>query len=221
MHRDKSIDIFSIVVSAPSGTGKTTIIKRLMGKKRDFVFAVSTTTRLRRPGEKDGRNYYFVDEEKFKNKIQNDEFLEWAIVHENYYGTSKKEVDRIGASGKIPIFDVDTQGAKQLRGKLSNAIFIFIIPPSIDELRKRLNERGSDSKEQIEIRIRNAIGELKEYRVYDYIVINESIEKTVEDFESILRVEDYRSARNSLRIQKILEGYSDNPIEETGSICKE
>lgn len=218
MYKDKIIDIFSIVVSAPSGTGKTTIIKRLMAKKRNFVFAVSTTTRLRRPGEKDGRNYYFVDEEKFKNKIQDDEFLEWAIVHENYYGTTKKEVDRIGASGKIPIFDVDIQGAKQLRGKLSNAIFVFIIPPSIDELRKRLNERGSDTKEQIEIRISNAIGELKEYRVYDYIVINERIEKAVEDFESILRAENCRSARNSLRIKKILEGYSDNPIEKTGSV---
>jgi guanylate kinase len=218
MHKDKIIDIFSIVVSAPSGTGKTTIIKRLMKKKKNFVFAVSTTTRVKRSGEREGRNYYFLDEENFKHKIQGDEFLEWAIVHENYYGTTKKEVDRIRSSGKIPIFDVDIQGAKQLRGKLSNAIFVFIIPPSIAELRNRLNKRRADSKEQIEIRIRNAISELKEYRVYDYIVINEKIERAVEDFESILMAERCRSARNSLRIKKILEDHIDNPIEKTGGL---
>jgi len=110
-------------------------------------------------------------------------------VHQNYYGTSKKEVDRIKGLGKIPIFDVDVQGAKQLKGKIKNAVFIFIVPPSIDELRTRLVNRGTDSEHQVSIRLNNAVNEMRDYRIYDYIIVNHDLTEAAEDFKAIIRAE--------------------------------
>lgn len=208
-------DFFSVVVSAPSGTGKTTLIRELLSRDESLVFVVSTTTRLQRDGEREGNNYYFVTDDEFQKKIQDDEFLEWALVHQKYYGTTKKEVDRIKQSGKIPIFDVDVQGAKQLRGKLGNAVYIFIIPPSIHELKRRLYARRSDSQEQIAIRIANALEELQQYGIYDYLVINDDVEKAVNDCASIIRAELCRITRNSSKMRDILEANNDNSLEET------
>lgn len=200
----------TIVVSAPSGAGKTTIIKRLLEKDGRFAFAVSTTTRPMRQGEKRGGSYYFVSREEFREKIDKDEFLEWAVVHQNYYGTSKKEVDRIGDMGKIPIFDLDVQGARSVLGKLDGAIYVFIIPPSIDSLKKRLAARGTDSEEQIRIRFENAIRELREYPMYDYIIVNENVERAVDDLEAIVQAELCRRHRRAVTIKHILEDQSDN-----------
>jgi guanylate kinase len=207
-------DFFSVVVSAPSGTGKTTLIRELLSRDENLVFVVSTTTRSQRDGEREGSNYYFVTDNEFQKKIQDEEFLEWALVHQKYYGTTKKEVDRIKQSGKIPIFDVDVQGAKQLRGKLRNAVYIFIIPPSIRELKRRLYARHSDSEEQIAIRIENALKELKQYGIYDYLVINDDVEKAVNDCASIIGAELCRMPRNSSKMRDILEEENDNSLEE-------
>jgi guanylate kinase len=135
--------MFSVIISAPSGAGKTTLIEKLLIQNPVFEFAVSTTTRIKRAGESEGKNYYFVSYDEFMQMVDRGEFLEWAKVHDNYYGTTKKEVDRIKALSKIPIFDVDVQGARSLRNKLQNVISIFIIPPSIQELEKRLRHRST------------------------------------------------------------------------------
>ncbi len=179
----------SIVVSAPSGAGKTTIINRLLSEDDKCEFVISTTTRKARNGETDGRSYYFVSEDDFKRKIQNNELIEWSLVHKNYYGIIKKEFDRIISIGKIPLFDVDVQGAEKLKNILRGAVFIFIIPPSIEILSSRLRNRGTDTEEEINIRIQNAIKELKKAKDYDYIIINNKLDESLLDFKAILRAE--------------------------------
>jgi guanylate kinase len=179
----------SIVVSAPSGAGKTTIINRLLSEDNKCEFVISTTTRLPRDGEVNGQSYYFTSIDDFKQKIQNDELIEWSLVHKNYYGITKKEFDRIISIGKIPLFDVDVQGAEKLQKILTGAVFIFIIPPSMDILSKRLRNRGTDTEEQINIRIKNALKELNKAKNYDYIIINNGLDESVSDFKAILRAE--------------------------------
>lgn len=196
----------AIVVSAPSGAGKTTIISRLLRDNSNWLeFAVSTTTRPPRAGEIDGKNYYFVDQAKFQTMIDNNEFLEWAQVHTNYYGTSKKEIDRIHSLGKVPIFDVDVQGAYSFKNKLEDAIYIFILPPSLESLKARLTGRGTDSAEQISIRIKNALTELKAYKDYDYLIVNDEVEKAVDDFYSIIKAEMCRCSRVCLDLNFLEE----------------
>ena len=194
----------SIVVSAPSGTGKTTIIQEVIRGSGNFEFVVSTASRARRPTEVSDKNYYFVGAAEFRGMIDRGEFIEWALVHENYYGITKKEIDRIRATGKIPIFDVDVQGAHTLRGKLPDAVFIYIVPPSLDVLSERLRGRGTDSEEQVRIRLKNAVDELKHYHYYDYIIINRSVEESCECFSSILRAECCRRERIASTIKTIV-----------------
>ncbi len=186
---------FSIVFSAPSGAGKTTLIQRLVAGDDMFEFSISTTTRRPRPDEKEGVHYYFVDETEFERMKAGDEFIEWAVVHKNNYGTTKKEVDRIKVTGKIPVFDVDVQGARTLKAVLSEAVFIFIVPPSLEVLKSRLRARDTESKEQIEIRIENALNEITEYVRYDYVVINDTVNEALSEIRSIIRAENCRSSR--------------------------
>ncbi len=201
---------FCIVISAPSGTGKTTIIDRLLQNDDRFLFSVSTTTRAIRPGEESGRNYYYVSEEDFRKTVELGGFIEWNCVHGNLYGITKKEIDRIRNLGRIPIFDVDVQGADVLRRVLEDAVFIFIIPPSRQVLEKRLRNRKTDSEEQIGIRLANAIEEMRRYGSYDYIVINDTIDNAVEHLNAIAKAEFCRKERNVKRINTILEGMYDN-----------
>jgi guanylate kinase len=179
----------SVVISAPSGAGKTTLINRLLGSENSFDFSISTTTRPPRNGEIDGKSYYFIPESEFRGMIDRGEFLEWARVHGNYYGTSKKEIDRICCNAKIPIFDVDVQGARSLKGTLDGAVYIFIVPPSREVLESRLRNRKTDSEEQIQIRLGNAIRELGEYAQYDYIVVNDDLETALNELRSIVTAE--------------------------------
>jgi len=188
-------ETFSIVFSAPSGAGKTTLIQRLIAQEPVFEFSVSTTTRSPRSGEREGVHYYFVDDEAFRALRDREELIEWALVHENCYGTTKKEVDRIRRTGKIPVFDVDVQGARTLKKKLPDAVFVFIIPPSLTVLNERLRARDTESESQIEIRIRNALRELSEYRMYDYIVVNDRLEEALSSINAILKAEKCRMAR--------------------------
>jgi len=200
----------SLVISAPSGAGKTTLINRLLSYDSRFTFSISTTTRPRRNNEIDGKSYYFVQENEFKGMVDRGEFIEWALVHGNYYGTSKKEIDRICCIGKIPIFDVDVQGARSLKGRLDGAVYIFIVPPSRGVLESRLRNRKTDSEEQIQIRMRNAIRELGEYAQYDYIVVNDDLDVALNELRSIVTAELCKTGFIYHIITDMLEDNRDN-----------
>jgi guanylate kinase len=200
----------SIVISAPSGAGKTTLIARLLKADERLEFSVSTTTRPRREGEIDGQSYNFVDMGMFRKMIEGDEFIEWANVHGNYYGTTKKEIDRIQGAGKILIFDVDVQGARLLKEKWKS-IFIFIVPPNREVLMSRLHKRKTDSESQIQVRLQTALSELTQYYLYDYIVVNDDIEIALNQIKSIITAELCRQHRNLNIISDILEEWRDNP----------
>jgi guanylate kinase len=180
------------VISAPSGAGKTTLITRLLRTDDRFMFSISTTTRQMRHGEVHGVNYYFVSKEEFRNMIENDEFFEWAEVYGNYYGTSKKEIDRIINSGKFPLFDVDIQGSKNLRAKLRDAVYIFIIPPSKAILKARLIGRQTESDEQLDVRLKHAAEEISEYENFDYIIVNNVLESSMMKLRAIIEAESCR-----------------------------
>ena len=177
----------SLVISAPSGTGKTTIIAKLLSNSDLYSFSISTTTRRMRNGEIDGENYHFIDVETFTKMVKNSEFLEWANVHGNLYGTEKREVDRIIGEGRIPIFDVDIQGATLFRELLPDSIFIFLLPPSMEELERRLRLRHTDTEEQIKIRLKNAVEEMKAKELFDFILINENIDEIIEKIGEIVK----------------------------------
>jgi len=200
----------SLVISAPSGAGKTTLINRLLSDDSRFCFSISTTTRARRNNEIDGTSYYFVPENEFRGMIDRDEFIEWARVHGNYYGTSKKEIDRICCIGKIPIFDVDVQGARSLKGRLEGAVYIFIVPPSREVLESRLRNRKTDSEEQIQIRMRNALRELGEYAQYEYIVVNDDLDVALNELRSIVTAELCKTGYMYHIITDMLEENRDN-----------
>lgn len=204
--------MFSVIISAPSGAGKTTLIEKLLIQNPVFEFAVSTTTRIKRTGESEGKNYYYVSYDEFMQMVDKGEFLEWAKVHDNYYGTTKKEVDRIKALSKIPIFDVDVQGARSLRNKLQNVISIFIIPPSIQELEKRLRHRSTETEHQITVRLNNALVELREYVNYDYIVINDDLQKALDELNAILKTIILKREYMDSAVKRLLEGVHDYTI---------
>ena len=205
MHQSDGIKNISVVISAPSGAGKSTIIDALLMDDERFEFSVSTTTRARRGGEVEGENYNYITEERFRKMIENNEFLEWALVHQNYYGTTKKEIDRIQATGRIPIFDVDIQGTMQLKKNLKSGVFIFIVPPSFSELEKRLTQRKTDSPEQISIRLENARQELKKYDLYDYLVVNDILDSAVGKIKSIVTAELCKKNKLKDYMESILE----------------
>lgn len=181
------------IISAPSGAGKTTLCNKLLEKYGDLYYSVSYTTREPRFDEKDGKDYFFISKEKFISMISNDEFLEWAEVHGNYYGTSKKFINEGIESGKNIILDIDPQGARQLRAKLSYGIYIFIIAPSIVDLRKRLIDRRSETMDKIELRIQNAKKEIAYFKEYDYIIVNRDIGSSYIELESIYIAEHLRT----------------------------
>lgn len=197
------------VISAPSGAGKTTLITRLLRSDDRFMFSISTTTRQMRHGEVNGVNYYFVSKDEFTKMIDNDEFFEWAEVYGNYYGTSKKEIDRIINSGKFPLFDVDIQGSKNLREKLKDAVYIFIIPPSKAILRARLIGRQTESEEQLNVRLKHAAEEISEYKNFDYIIVNNVLESSMTKLRAIVEAESckIRNMRNEVNL--ILEEFDD------------
>jgi len=197
------------VISAPSGAGKTTLINRLLESERDLMFSISTTTRSNRKGELDGIHYHFVSKDDFNMMIENDEFVEWAEVYGNYYGTTKKEVDRIMKSGKIPLFDVDIQGSINLKHKIQEGVFIYIIPPSLEVLKKRLIGRKTENPEQLSIRLKNAYSEISRYINFDYVVINCDLETAFQRLKSIVIAEKCRLKNIKNQIDNILEDFND------------
>ncbi|AQW85779.1 deoxyguanylate kinase / guanylate kinase [Campylobacter pinnipediorum subsp. caledonicus] len=177
-----------LIVSGPSGSGKSTLLNRLFKEEDNLYFSISSTTRPRRNGEREGVDYYFIDEDEFKYGIDNDEFLEWACVHKNYYGTSLKPVLKALNDGKIVVFDIDVQGFCIAREKLKNYITsVFVTTKNKDELEKRLQKRNTDSNETIKNRLTNAAVEMEHISEYDYFLINDDIEKSYMDLLSIVR----------------------------------
>jgi guanylate kinase len=170
-----------IIFSAPSGAGKTTIVKRLLAEGFPLEFSISAATREKRGTEKNGKDYYFLSVEDFKNKIEKDEFIEWEEVYEDhFYGTLKNEIERIWKSGKAVIFDVDVIGGINLKTHFGeNALSVFVMPPSIKALEERLIERGTDSPERIETRLAKAKQELITADQFDFVVLNDELEKAV------------------------------------------
>jgi len=197
------------VISAPSGAGKTTLITRLLRSDDRFMFSISTTTRQMRHGEINGVNYYFVSKDEFKKMIDNDEFFEWAEVYGNYYGTTKKEIDRIINSGKFPLFDVDIQGSKNLRAKLKDAVYIFIIPPSKAILKARLIGRQTESEEQLGLRLKHAAEEIAEYKNFDYIIVNNVLESSMVKLRAIVEAESSKIKNMQNDVNLILEEFND------------
>lgn len=192
------------VVSAPSGTGKTTIIKKVLKKMPDLYFSVSHTTREKRKGEKEGRDYYFVDEKTFKKMIKRGQMIEWAKVHKNYYGTSKREIFSKIEKGKDVLLDIDTQGSFQIKKKYPLSIHIFIMPPSYEELEKRLRGRGDLEENKINIRLSNAKREVKRWPRYDYVIVNDDLKKAVNSMLNIICSFKLKKENQKERIRSII-----------------
>ncbi|MEW6425996.1 MAG: guanylate kinase [Bacillota bacterium] len=184
-----------VVLSGPSGAGKGTVSRVLLRSSPDMLLSVSATTRLPRNGETDGVNYYFISREKFSLMITRDEFLEWARVYDNCYGTPRLPVEEALARGKDVLLEIDVQGGLQVKQKFPEAVLIFLLPPSWDELRSRLVKRGSEPAEEVAKRLQWARRELQSLSLYDYVVVNDQVEQAVEQIRSIITAEKCRTAR--------------------------
>jgi guanylate kinase len=196
---------FLLVISGPSGCGKGTICKKILERNEKLVFSVSATTRTPRRGEIDGVNYFFIDEEKFSKMVENDEFLEHANVHGNLYGTPKNFVLEQIERGEIVILEIDVQGALQVKESYPEGVFIFLLPPSMSELKNRIKKRGTETDKDIDIRLKNAFEELKFIDEYDYIVINDEVMEAVEKTETIIGAEKLKVKRLKNIIEKIID----------------
>ncbi len=181
------------VVSAPSGAGKTTLCRAVTDSLENLRHSISCTTRNPRPGEKEGRDYFFVTEEKFRSSVRAGDFAEWAEVHSHLYGTSRQALDKMVANGIDVILDIDTQGAKQIRKTYEKAIFLFILPPSLEILEERLRNRRSDDSDEIKKRMRQAREEIREYAMYDYIIVNRDFDRALNELRSIIVAERCRT----------------------------
>ncbi len=197
------------VISAPSGSGKTTLVRRLLDTLDDVQFSISFTTRSVRGSERDGIDYHFIAEADFRSKIEDGEFLEWAEVHGNLYGTSKIETEKIRAGGEDILMDVDVQGATQVRKAQPDAVTLFIMPPSFAVLEERLRGRRQDSDEVIVGRLDEARHEIHHYKDYDYVLVNDSVERTSELFKAIVLAERMRPHLLQDRIRPILDTFKE------------
>ncbi|MEM9194583.1 MAG: guanylate kinase [Myxococcota bacterium] len=197
-------DFLLLIISSPSGAGKTTLTRKLLESFPDLTFSVSHTTRPPRTGEVHGQDYHFVDRDEFQAMVGQDKFAEWAEVHQNFYGTSLSELDRARDQGKEGIvFDVDYQGARQIKARLPRAIGVFILPPSLDELKRRLESRGTDAPEVIARRFQKATLEIEHYLFFDYLIVNQQVEEAAARLRGIIYAERsrrYRLARNAERL---------------------
>lgn len=183
------------VVSGPSGVGKTTLIRRVLAADRGVAFSVSHTTRPRRPGERNGEDYRFVDPQTFDRMVAEERFLEWAEYQGHRYGTSHEAIDEPTRKGVDLILEVEVQGARQLRQRLAEAVFVFVLPPSMEALEDRLRSRGSDGEAGIRRRLARAREEVKEVGMYDYVVVNGKVEEAVADLSRVIGASRLRRPR--------------------------
>jgi guanylate kinase len=195
------------IISAPSGSGKSTLTRELIERVPGLQFSVSYTTRPPRGNERNGREYYFISREEFEERVRKGEFLEYAEVFGNYYGTHISELDRAAQAGVDLVLDIDVQGARQLRGKIPSAVSIFILAPGRQTLEHRLRARSQDSDEVIARRLRDAAEEIRNYTLYDYVLVNREVEWSVETLVSIVKATRSRRERMEQEIRPILESF--------------
>ncbi|EFM24493.1 guanylate kinase [Peptoniphilus duerdenii ATCC BAA-1640] len=202
---------FLMVLSGPSGSGKGTVSAALMKKNKEIVFSTSVTTRTPRPGEVNGENYFFVSVDEFENMVQNDGLLEYAFVHTNYYGTPKEFVFNEIEKGEIVLLEIDVQGALQIKKRYKEAVFIFLLPPSMSELKQRLINRDTETEEEINTRFSNAYKELDFVGEYDFFVVNNTVDQAVQDIEHIISAEKLRTKRfKSIKAEVLERGNDDD-----------
>ncbi len=198
-----------IIISSPSGGGKGTLIKEVLKNVPQIGYSVSYTTRSARAGEADGRDYFFVGVEEFTLLIEAGEFLEYAEVHGNFYGTSVKQVLAETGAGRDVILEIDVQGAENVRAKIPEAISIFILPPSFAVLRARLVARQTERPEDLAVRLRNSIDEVREFERFEYVVVNDEKETAAANLQSIIFAERQKRNRQTERLQAILDSFED------------
>jgi guanylate kinase len=186
---------FPIVLSAPSGAGKTSVARAVLERFPELAFAVSCTTRSRRPGEVPGRDYEFLTEQAFLARADANQFVEWARVHGNYYGTPRAAIEEPLSAGRHVLLDVDVQGAKAILSEYGFALSIFLLPPSIAAMAERLRARGTEAEDALRARLDESVREIPRARHYQYVLVNEDLDQTVEIFEHILRAEEQRRTR--------------------------
>jgi len=185
-----------LIISGPSGCGKTSLIYQLLAEFTDACFCISHTTRDRRDNEQDGRDYYFIDREEFRRMIDRGKFVEWADIYRNYYGTSRQEVEEKSTNGKNLILDIDVQGAGNIKTQFPDALSIFIIPPSLEELKNRLQKRQPGQDSQVETRLKAALQEISHYAMYDYILVNDNLEQAYNVLRSIYIAFNHSKLKN-------------------------
>jgi len=183
------------IVSAPSGAGKTTLCRELCKSMPKLKHSVSYTTRLRRSGERDKVHYFFINRTEFRKMIEKGEFAEWAVVYGNFYGTSIEKIEELKGRGYDIILDIDIHGAMQMKQKYKDAVYVFILPPSIKVLQKRLRDRMSDSDDTIKERLAEARDEMRNYKNYDYVILNDDIKTALLELESIVRAARARTEK--------------------------
>ncbi|MDH5405014.1 MAG: guanylate kinase [Candidatus Aminicenantes bacterium] len=205
IHRAKKGQVF--IISAPSGSGKTTLGKELLNSLPDLQLSISYTTRKPRPGEQEGVDYFFLTREEFEKKRMKGELIEWAEVFGHYYGTSRKRLTQHLQQGKDVLLLIDVQGAIQIMEKLPRVVSIFVLPPSRDALKQRLEERGTDTAEEIQRRLKVAEREIDYWSHYDYIVINETLTEAVEKLKSIIVAEHSRQEVMKDVVQRLIDDF--------------
>ncbi|MGO4879467.1 MAG: guanylate kinase [Bryobacteraceae bacterium] len=198
------------IISAPSGSGKSTLVRRLLAGVPGLTFSISYTTRAPRGNEVEGENYHFISRAEFEERVARGEFLEYAEVFGNYYGTHCGVLERAQAAGVDLVLDIDVQGARQLKSKIPEAVTVFILAPSRQILEHRLRARSEDSDAVIERRLRDAANEIRNYSAYDYVLINKELERSDEILAAIVRAERVRRNRIEDQIRPILETFENN-----------
>lgn len=193
------------IISAPSGAGKTSLIKQLITKLDNLIVSTSHTTRAPREGEENGKDYFFIDEDKFKSMINNNEFLEYAKVFDHYYGTSKQSIETDLKAGTDIILEIDWQGARQIKSLLRGTVSIFVLPPDYQSLRERLIGRDGDGTDTVNLRMQQATNEISHYKEYDYIVINDEFDHAVMELHSIITSTNLGSCRQSAYFELFVE----------------
>lgn len=201
------------VVSAPSGAGKSTVLRQVLSGLEGLRFSVSHTTRSPRPGEQDGVQYHFVSETEFQRLIDAGQFLEWAQVHRHRYGTSRGEYERAAAQGLDLLLDLDVQGAAQVRRQFPGAVTVFLLPPSFQALEARLRGRAQDDEATVRLRLRGALEEVRRYAEYDYVLVNDDLDDCAGALTSIVRVARLRAIFQRAAARRVLDSFPPDPME--------